>query len=378
MRILHAIDSCAPSAGGVAEAVIRLSEAMHELGVDATIVSGDDPNASFLADLQVKVHALGPSRLGSYGYLPTMRSWLQEHATSQDAVVVHGLWQYPSVVVRKALRGCSTPYYLYPHGMLDPWFRKAYPWKHLKKALFWKLSQSKVLQDARSVCFTTDEERRLAQNTFSPYQCRETVVGLGSVDPPAELDTHKETFYRKFPQARDRKIMLFLARIHPKKGADMLLQAFGEIATGSDLLVLAGPCEDHAHAQQLRATASGFADRVLWTGMLEGNLKWGALRAAEALALPSHQENFGIVVAEALAVGTPVLISDKVNLWREVVEDDAGVVAPDDIDGTRTLLKHAATKGLEKERQNARQCFEKRFSIRRGAANLHELIQGDL
>ena len=135
MRILHAIDSCAPSAGGVAEAVIRLTETMQGLGVDASIVSGDDPKASFLADLHVKIHALGPSRLGSYGYLPMMRSWLQEHATHHAAVVAHGLWQYPSVVVRKVLRGTPTPYYLYPHGMLDPWFKKAYPWKHLKKVL---------------------------------------------------------------------------------------------------------------------------------------------------------------------------------------------------------------------------------------------------
>ncbi len=377
MRILHAIDSCDPTAGGVAEAVARLSEALCELGATSGILCGNDPRSPFLRDLPEGVHAVGPSRRGSYGYAPAMLPWLREHRDEQDAFVVHGLWQYPGVAVRKALRGSARPYYFYPHGMLDPWFKQAYPLKHLKKALFWKLTQAKILRDARSVCFTTEEERRLAQNTFSPYRCRETVVGLGSVEPTGDPNAQTETFHQRFPKTRGRRNILFLARIHPKKGADLLLRAFAETAGSNDLLVLAGPCEDEVYARKLRELAAGCEENVLWTGMIEGDCKWGALRAAEALALPSHQENFGIVVAEALAVGTPVLISDKVNLWREVKEDGAGLVAPDDLDGTRRLLRQARETGLNEERAKARACFTKRFSIRRGAANLLALIESD-
>ncbi|MGE4550061.1 MAG: glycosyltransferase [Opitutales bacterium] len=377
MRILHAIDSCDPPAGGVVEAVVRLSEALCEQGVTSEILSGNDPQAPFLSDLPGKVHALGPSSRGSYGYAPAMLPWLGGHACEYDALVVHGLWQYPGVAVRKALRGTNTPYYLYPHGMLDPWFKQTYPLKHLKKIVYWKLTQSKILRDARSVCFTTEDERLLGQRTFSPYRCRETVVGLGSVEPPDDSGSQQETFLQRFPQVRGRRNLLFLARIHAKKGADLLLRAFGEIATDDDLLVLAGPCEDEAHARKLREIATEFEDRVLWTGMIEGDCKWGALRVAEALVLPSHQENFGIVVTEALSVGTPVLISNKVNLWREVEKDGAGLVEPDDIEGTRRLLSQAKKTGLIEERLNARACFKKRFSIRRGAANLLELIKGN-
>ena len=341
MRILHAIDSCDPTAGGVAEAVNRLSQTLCELGASSGILCGNDPQAPFLRDFEGEIHAFGPSRFGSYGYVPAMLSWLRKHESEIDALVVHGLWQYPGVAVRKALQGTSIPHYVYPHGMLDPWFKQTYPRKHLQKSIFWKLAQAKILQEASSVCFTTEEERRLAQNTFSPYRCRETVVGLGAVEPEGDLDAHKEAFHKQFPQTRGRRNLLFLGRIHPKKGVDLLLQAFAESEETDEFLVLAGPCDDEAHAQTLHQLAEHSDERVLWTGMIEGDCKWGALRAAEALILPSHQENFGIVVAEALAVGTPVLISNKVNLWREVEEDGAGVVASDDLDGTRRLLQQA-------------------------------------
>ncbi|MFP6900748.1 MAG: glycosyltransferase [Opitutales bacterium] len=377
MRVLHAIDSCDPCAGGVAEATVRLSEALCELGVSSEILSGNDPQANFLGDLPGKVHALGPSSRGSYGYTPAMLPWLRENAGLHDAFVVHGLWQYPGVIVRKALHGTSTPYYVYPHGMLDPWFKRTYPLKHLKKSLFWKIFQSRILRDARSVCFTSEEEQRLARKTFSPFHCRETVVGLGSVDPPDNSKKQIDAFHERFPQARGRRSLLFLARIHPKKGADILLQAFAQTSDSDDLLIMAGPCEDESHERVLKEMAATMGDRVLWTGMIEGDCKWGALRAADALILPSHQENFGIVVAEALSVGTPVLISDKVNLWREVQQEGAGLVAPDDVEGTCNLLSKAKETGLVEERSKARACFKKRFSIRQGASNLLELIKRD-
>ena len=377
MRIFHAIDSCDPTAGGVAEAVLRLSQSLCDLGVSSGILCGNDPKDAFLKSAQGEIHAFGPSRFGSFGYVPAMRSWLKEHEKKVDALVMHGLWQYPGVAVRAALRGTDTPYYVYPHGMLDPWFKETYPAKHFRKTIFWKLIQAKIIREARSVCFTTEDERVLAQRTFSPYDCRESVVGLGAVEPEGDAESQIESFYQQFPQARDRRKFLFLARIHPKKGADLLLRAFAENAASEDLLVLAGPCEDEAYADTLHELATHCGDRVLWTGMLEGDSKWGALRSAEALILPSHQENFGIVVAEALAVGTPVLISNKVNLWREVEKDGAGAVAADDLSGTLRLLNYARETGLRKERAKARACFEKRFSIRRGAANLLALIEED-
>lgn len=111
--------------------------------------------------------------------------------------------------------------------------------------------------------------------------------------------------------------------------------------------------------------------------MLGGDVKWGAFTAAEAFVLPSHQENFGIAVAEALACGTPVLISNKINIWREIEADGAGLVENDDLAGTASLLKRwvAIPDGSRQTmRENARTCFANRFEIERATDSLLEVI----
>ncbi|HWI15874.1 MAG TPA: glycosyltransferase, partial [Burkholderiales bacterium] len=143
-------------------------------------------------------------------------------------------------------------------------------------------------------------------------------------------------------------------------------------------LVMAGP-EQEGYGAALRELAArlGIADRITWTGMLSGSEKWGAYRAADAFILPSHQENFGIVVAEALACGVPVLISNKVNIWREVEADGAGLVANDDASGATALL----TQWLDTDAQqrarmssNALRSFAERFEIDRAAASVARAI----
>jgi glycosyltransferase involved in cell wall biosynthesis len=168
----------------------------------------------------------------------------------------------------------------------------------------------------------------------------------------------------------DRNFLLFLSRIHPKKGCDLLLQSFAGLAPElpSDLdLVIAGPDQvGWAPALQSLAQRLGIAARVHWPGMLKGDVKWGAFRSADALILPSHQENFGFVVAEAMACFTPVLVSNKVNIWREVEASHSGFVEPDSLEGVRNLIRRFValprTSRAELAR-NARAGFLKYFDI---------------
>src|SRR5439155_16750291 len=156
----------------------------------------------------------------------------------------------------------------------------------------------------------------------------------------------REAFLKAFPHLRDKRILLFLGRLHEKKGCDLLLQAFADLAGSSKQvpaelhLVMAGPAKDE-YGEFLKnlAVKLRIDSRVTWTNMLAGDLKWGAFHSAEAFILPSHQENFGIAVAEALACGLPVLISNRVNIWREIRLHGAGFVEGDDLKGTQRLLK---------------------------------------
>ena len=377
MRLLHVVHSCNPLAGGVAEAVNRLAEASLRVAHEAEIATCDEPSAPFLEELDVAAKGFGPASDSSYHSCPSLGDWLMDSASGFDALVSHGLWQYPSVAVRKAARKADKPYFVYPHGMLDPWFKSHYPWKHIKKTFFWWFRQARILRDAKAVCFTTDEERRLARGTFLPYRCNEVVTGLGVAEPSLDSDAQKKAFNEKFPFLRNKRTLLFLGRIHRKKGIDLLLQAFEELSTADDHLVVAGPKEDGFFAEELVRASGRFADRITWAGMIRDDLKWGALRVADALILPSHQENFGMVVAEALAVGTPVLITDKVNLWREVVDDRAGKVSTDDLSGIRALMREWQNSAFATLGPNARPCFEKRFTINTAARNLAALVKSN-
>ncbi len=313
------------------EGVRQYGSRLIELGHSVEVVSLDDPAADFVDAFPLKVHALGPAN-GKYGYNRKLRSWLEARARNYDRVIVNGLWQYHSFAAWCAFRGSGTRYFVFTHGMLDPWFKRHYPLKHLKKMLYWPWAEYRVLRDAEAVLFTSEEERLLARQSFMPYRAREQVVAYGTAAPPPTDARLRSKFLEHHPELQDRHIILFLSRIHEKKGCDMLIEAFAEVA-GIDAqshLVIAGPDQTRwvPHLQEL-ANKLGVADRITWLGMVRGDEKWGAFYSAEVFVLPSHQENFGIAVAEALGCGLPVLISNKVNIWREVDVANAGLVAPD-------------------------------------------------
>jgi glycosyltransferase involved in cell wall biosynthesis len=175
--------------------------------------------------------------------------------------------------------------------------------------------------------------------------------------------------------------MLFLSRIHEKKGCDLLVEAFARVARSdpSLCLVIAGPDQTGWVAKlKDRAERLGIADRITWPGMLQGDLKWGAFYAAEVFCLPSHQENFGIVVAEALACGKPVLVSNKVNIWREIETDGAGLVNDDTLEGTVKGLQQwlaLTPEAKQKMQKSARRSFVARFRIDRVAESLINILQ---
>ena len=379
MRILHTIRSVNPEGGGVIETVKQFSRVLERQGHDVTIASLDTPSDRWVSECPHRVEALGPGR-SNYGMSPRFVPWLKSNAARFDSIVVNGIWQFNSFGVWKALRGTGKSYFVFPHGMLDPWFKRTYPFKHAKKWLYWPWAEYRVLRDADSVLFTCEEERRLARESFWLYRCNERIVTLGIARPTGDADAQRESFLSKFPECRGKRIVLFLGRIHEKKGCDLLIRAFAEAnSTHAGLhLIMAGPEQQDSRLWRELAAQCGIAERITWTGMLHGDLKWGALRAAEVFALPSHQENFGIAVVEALACGVPALISREVNIWREIVESGAGFAEADTAEGTVQALRHwFAMTPIQREQMGAaaRRCFAERFEINRAADNLLAVLQ---
>ena len=381
MRILRSIHSANPAIGGPIEAVKQSSAVLLERGHQVEIVSLDSPADPWVAACPVPVHAMGPGR-GGYGYAPRFTRWIAEHRAAYDTVIVHGIWQYSSFGVWRALRGSDTPYFVFPHGMLDPWFNRTYPLKHLKKLLYWPWGEYRVLRDAAAVLFTSEEERRLARQSFALYRCQEEVVNYGTAAPAVDLEAVRAEFIEAYPHLRGKRILLFLGRLHEKKGCELLIDAFASARGASTHpdqlhLVMAGPCRDEAYLGRLKHLA-GEASGVTFTGMITGNLKWGAFKAADAFVLPSHQENFGIAVVEAMACGTPVLVSKEVNIWREIVADGAGFAEEDNAAGTARLLEQWLSLGepeAGRMRLAARASFSKRFEIHRAVDSLVGVLE---
>ncbi len=381
MRILHVASSLDPRGGGVAEAVRQFGAALVRAGHTTEVATVDAPGAEWLRDLPFPAHALGPSR-GSYQYARGLEAWLRSRRTDFDCLITHGLWQHHGFAAWRAWE--DERRFVFAHGMLDPWFKRTYPKKHLKKWLYWPWAEYRILRGARAVFFTCEEERRLARKSFWLYRANEAVNPLGIEEPPGDAATQKEIFLEKFPGLRDRRIILFLGRLAVKKGCDLLVEALhrkeARLAERTTL-VMAGPEEQNApsYLAGLRAVVKCHDLPVCWPGMLTGDLKWGALHAAEAFVLPSHQENFGIAVVEALACGKPVLISNKVNIWREVEADKAGLVTDDTLEGTAKLLddwRELLPDQRDDMGRRARASFANRYQINRATAALVERLRG--
>lgn len=367
--MLHILHSLNPADGGPAIGQRQVCSCYARTGDRAEVVTLDPPGAPWIAEWPVPVHALGGA--GHYGWTPRLPAWLRANHSRFSCVFVHGLWQWQGAGTWSALRGTGTPYYVFPHGMLDPWFRDAWPLRHLRKTIYWRAIEHRVIRDAAGVIFTAEEERTLGRSTFRPWLARREIVQpLGTLGPPASAEVLREKFFARFPALRGQRLLLFLSRIHEKKGGDLLLEAFRRIAPPMHLM-LAGPCSDDALLRKLHAQAQGLP--VTFTGPLWDEEKWGALAAAEAFILPSHQENFGIAVVEALSSGTPVLISNRINIWREVVADGAGFAEDDTIDGTARLLTRWLSADHGAMRAAATRSYAARFDIRQTAQALVKL-----
>lgn len=377
MKLLHFIDTLDPRAGGPAECIRVVTPNLAKVGVQATIATMDPPDAKWPAPAEATVLCLGPNR-GVWKRPVGLEAWLSENLAMFDAVILHALWQGFSPLVAKAALAAQRPYFIYPHGMLDPWFRRAYPLKHAKKWVYWQLAERAVLRDAASVLFTCEEERRLARTTFSPYRCAERVVSFGTAPAPGNRDAQLAAWRATQAELGEQPYFLFLGRLHPKKGVDILLEAYAKLAAETPTLpalVLAGPAEDKAYVAGLHAMILRLPPhaKVLFPGHLAGDVKWGAIRGAEAFVLTSHQENFGIAVAEALAAGTPVLISNQINIWREIVADEAGFAASDTAEGALELLRRWSKLSLAERTQMrtaAAACHIRRFHIDAVASSL--------
>jgi glycosyltransferase involved in cell wall biosynthesis len=374
-QVLHVIQTLNPTHGGTTEAVHLLSRPL--VGFEFGIACADPPNSPWGTTWGNRLWQAGPAHT-PFGFAFRSRTLLREVIPSMSLVVIHGLWQHLGLIAASEARRARVPYMVFPHGMLDPW---ALSQSKLKKKFALITGYQSVLDRATAIGFTTQEEMDLAGPLLQNSKSSKVLIPLGVEEPPASNQELQSSFLKSNPSLAERSIVLFLGRLHPKKGCDLLIESFAKWrkSTSSrplrDLrphLRMAGPASSSAYLNHLLGLCKRhgleIGKDVTFPGMIDATSKWHELASAKCLVLPSHQENFGLVVAEALACGLPVLLSDKVNTAHAVKSHNAGLVAPATLDGTISsltkwsLLDHHESGALA---TNARTLYEKSFSASR-------------
>ena len=367
MRILHVISGVDPTSGGPAAVLLGLTCAQANSGLQVSIASTwvvpPSPEALSRLEAHAAVHSLGSCH-DPMSRHPDLPAWIDSLVANADIVHIHAMWESIQHYAARAAHRRGIPYLITPHGMLDRW-NMSNGW--LKKRLYLLLRMNRNLRQASAIHFATAQEQ--AWTLPLPLPQRQIIEPFGIDWNEFDHLPAPGTFRQQFPIIAGQPFILFLGRIDRGKGWEYLIPAFASAATTPGLkdwlLVIAGPdyFRNQAKAEQL-AKDAGIRDRVLFTGMLSSPQRLAALADCELLALPSCHENFGIVVAEAMAAGKPVIVSDQVALHHEVRQWNAGGVVALDIPQIAQTLRQwmldpaARTAAGTAARAMARQHFD--------------------
>ncbi len=369
MRILHVTRSLDPAVGGLQVYPVRLAAAQAALGHAVTLAAErDDIPADKLhpafegvpAADRVRRAELTPSGLSALFGRGAAWGECRELLRTADVCHVHGLWEPALWVVAKSARAVGVPYLVAAHGMLDPWALSQKRWKkRLGLALGWR----GILNRAAAIhCLNADEERLIADlQLTSPPQRIGNAIFLDEVDPLPPTDE----FAAARPGLTGHPYILFLSRLHTKKGLDILAAAYRTVAADVPPvhLVVAGP-DGGARAEfESLVAAAGLTERVHVVGRISVREKWAALAGAACFCLPSRQEGFSSAILEALAARVPAVISDACH-FPEVAEVGAGEVVPLSADAVAAALTRVLKSEELRRRMGdaGRRLVEERFT----------------
>ncbi|MBD2099530.1 glycosyltransferase [Leptolyngbya sp. FACHB-261] len=363
MRVLQIVPSLSLVYGGPSQMVLGLSAALAQAGVTVTVLTTDS-NGDFAGTTPLDVPLAVPvaqngyeviyfrcSPFRRYKFSLELLQWLKVHAHEYDVAHIHALFSPVSTAAARVARQVGLPYILRPLGTLDPAdLRK----KKLLKQVYAALWERANLAGAAAIHFTSDQEAKVSDR-FGAIT-RDVVLPLGVSLPEPLPEPGYARSQLNLPEAVP--LVLFLSRIEPKKGLDLLLPALEALLQAGEQFhfVLAGANpQDPAYEASIRAriAASPLATHTTFTGFIQGSLKAALLQDVDLFVLPSYYENFGIAVAEGMAAGLPVVISDQVHIARNIAEAGAGWVVPCEVNALREALQEAIRDPQQRQLRGA-------------------------
>lgn len=370
MRVLHVIPSVSERSGGPGMAIVPMCRALQKRGVEVVLVTTDAAMRKFefcqALDYEGVPAIFFPHQLGeSFKYSRPLSVWLKQNVNGYELAHIHAVFNHSSVAAARECRKQRVPYVIRPLGTLDPWSMKQ---KSLRKRLFWSLAGESMLSGAAAVHYTSRAERTATECLLGVNHGQVIPLGIEAIGDSVNdglVDRSLSPY------------VLVLSRLHPKKGLEVLIDAFIALEQRAEFdrwrLVIAGDGPTD-HVNLLKRKAAPLQERIVFTGWLDGERKEQMLRNASLLALPSYQENFGLCVMEALARSVPVLLSPHVNLADEIEEANAGWIAPVEREALSTTLATALNDPEElTKRGSAGKLLSQRYSWERAATELANL-----
>lgn len=382
MKLLAVAPALGPVYGGPSKSIIELAQALgsQDISVDVvtTNANGDNsldvPLQSWLSKSGYRIQYFPYWSLGDYKFSASLTRWLFQHIEEYDLVQTNAIFSIPNLPAYWACRWQKIPYVIVPRGMLEPW---ALSYKAGKKRIFYNLLEKPAIERANALQMLAVTEAEQIKPLHLKTPTIITPNGIHREDfeelPDAQL------FYQQFPQTRDRTLILFLGRIDPKKGLDILAQAFGKIHSQfpNTHLIIAGPDNiGFLPTVEQYLAAAGCLDAVTFTGMLTGKLKYAVLAAASLYVAPSYSEGFSMSVLEGMAAGLPCIITTGCN-FPEAGEAEAAQVVEINAEAIATALSDCLEHPQEAKimGDHARQFILENYTWEKIASNLKTIYQ---
>ncbi|MBW4636957.1 MAG: glycosyltransferase [Gloeocapsa sp. UFS-A4-WI-NPMV-4B04] len=348
MKVLHVIPSVPQVRGGTSQAVLDMVKALRVNNIDAEIATTND-NGDDLLDvpLQKRIeykhvpvwffHRFSPTikPVREYAFSKQFTHWLWSNIGNYQLVHVHALFSYLPTITMVSARSKNIPYIVTPHGLLCKWSLQQ---SAQKKQIYLKLLERANINSSQTIHFTSQQEQQEVSQL--KLETPELVLPLG-ISLPKQIPDARLRLRQHFNIPIDEPVILFLSRLHPKKGLDYLIPALSKIAHYRFTLILAGSGTPEYEAQlNSLITSSGLCDRTFFAGFVTGESKELLLQGSDLFVLTSHSENFAVAVLEALAVGLPVLVTPGVALAAVVQQHKLGYVTDLNVLAITNTLEH--------------------------------------